>query len=239
MECATEFKNPPCPRCDSSENVVTDQGTPGKYWCRRCHNTFMSGQVDLNTIFNDALKMDKKDKYKELLLGVGRQNMPRLIQWLESTDFFKAPASSKIEFHGCYEGGLLNHHLNVLDLFRKRVNEFGINISNESIIICSLLHDVCKANLYHGSGQSFTYDPVLIKEGHAKKSLKLIKQFLELSKQEENIIAYHMGFWQTYEVWASSGEYSKDNLITAIREDPAVLLFHHCDDEAGKFLETN
>jgi hypothetical protein len=210
---------------------------PGKYWCRKCCKHFEPGQVDLGTIFNDALKLDKKDRFKQLLLSVGRQNMPRLIQWLDGTDFFRAPASSKVEFHGCYEGGLLNHHLNVLDLFRKRVNEFGISIPKESVIICSLLHDLCKVNLYKGTGKSFVYDPVLIKEGHAKRSLKLIKPFLELTKQEENIIAYHMGFWQTYEVWASSGEYSKDNLVNAIREDPVVLLFHHCDDEAGKFME--
>lgn len=40
-----------------------------------------------------------------------RPGADKLLEWLESTDFFTAPASTR--FHGAWEGGLLQHSLNV------------------------------------------------------------------------------------------------------------------------------
>lgn len=38
---------------------------------------------------------------------IHRDGFDMLLRWLEDSDFFVAPASTK--FHGCYEGGLLQH----------------------------------------------------------------------------------------------------------------------------------
>ena len=43
-----------------------------------------------------------KDEFLNLLKTVQREGMDKLISYLEKTDFFKAPASTR--FHGNYEG---------------------------------------------------------------------------------------------------------------------------------------
>ncbi len=55
-------------------------------------------------------------KSKETFLSICREDIKRdgieeLLKWLEGTDFFTAPASTR--FHGNYEGGLCEHSLNV------------------------------------------------------------------------------------------------------------------------------
>ena len=53
-----------------------------------------------------------KDEFIYLLKNTKRENIDKLIEWLEKeTDFFSAPASTK--YHLNYEGGLLVHSLNV------------------------------------------------------------------------------------------------------------------------------
>ena len=46
-----------------------------------------------------------KEQFLELLRQVKREGIDELIDFIEKTDFFKAPASTR--FHGDYEGGLL------------------------------------------------------------------------------------------------------------------------------------
>ena len=57
---------------------------------------------------------------------ITRPGADRLLSWLETTDFFTAPASAR--YHGSYEGGLCEHSLNVYHclaayLERERVQE--------------------------------------------------------------------------------------------------------------------
>ena len=42
--------------------------------------------------------------------NIHRPGAEKLLAWLEGTDFFTAPASTR--FHAAYEGGLLDHSLN-------------------------------------------------------------------------------------------------------------------------------
>ena len=46
-----------------------------------------------------------KEQFLELLKTVNREGINELIEFLEKSDFFKAPASTR--FHGSYEGGLV------------------------------------------------------------------------------------------------------------------------------------
>ena len=63
----------------------------------------------------------------------------------KGTDFFTAPASTR--FHAAYEGGLLDHSLNVYNvLISKHFNPETDDL--ESYTIVSLLHDLCKAGFY-------------------------------------------------------------------------------------------
>lgn len=80
-----------------------------------------------------------KKEFKELLFSTGREGIEGLLAWLDETDFYSAPASTSK--HGAYEGGLLNHSMNVYKLL---VN-FNKNIKCEredSLAIAGLLHDV-------------------------------------------------------------------------------------------------
>ena len=88
----------------------------------------------------------KMDFIKEAKM-IKRNGVSSLLQYLEEgTDFFTAPASTK--FHGAHEVGLLLHSLTVLDIMVVLDDSLDLNLSKESLAICGLLHDVCKANFY-------------------------------------------------------------------------------------------
>ena len=99
--------------------------------------------------------MNNKERFISIYKQyIHRQGNDKLLEFLLSnkSDFFTAPASTR--FHGNYDGGLVEHSLNVYDclkdyLSRQRVmNEYGLNYSEESIAIVALLHDLCKINCY-------------------------------------------------------------------------------------------
>ena len=89
-----------------------------------------------------------KEEFLKLLRTVNREGMEDLIEFLEKSDFFKAPASTR--FHGNFEGGLVEHSLKVYEILKHKVenNIKGVTIPEESIIIIGLLHDICKTNFY-------------------------------------------------------------------------------------------
>ena len=91
--------------------------------------------------------MTNKERFLELCSKVNRDGIDDLVKYLESSDFFYAPASTR--FHGSYAGGLLEHSLNVYDeLVRLLAAYPEVQASEESVIIVSLFHDLCKVNMY-------------------------------------------------------------------------------------------
>lgn len=95
---------------------------------------------------NNKLKSD----FINLLREIERPNanIEGLIQKLETSDFFSAPASTR--YHGAYVGGLVEHSLNVYYNLLNLIDMKGLkeHIDKDSIIICSLLHDISKMNYY-------------------------------------------------------------------------------------------
>ena len=56
--------------------------------------------------------MTNAERFKEIFSSqITREGAAELLAWLESTDFFTAPASTK--HHGAYPGGLVDHCMNV------------------------------------------------------------------------------------------------------------------------------
>lgn len=56
--------------------------------------------------------MNDAERFEQIFLSqVTRTGADKLLEWLKSTDFFTAPASTR--FHGAYPGGLVKHSLNV------------------------------------------------------------------------------------------------------------------------------
>ena len=144
---------------------------------------------------------------REELLSIFSQHVTRpgadkLLAWLDTTDFFRAPASTR--FHGACAGGLLMHSLNVYHCLREHYFEPGD--SEESFALCALLHDVCKANFYkpgtrnvknEATGQwekvpTFTIEDAF-PYGHGEKSVFLIERFVRLKPAEAVAIRWHMG----------------------------------------------
>ena len=89
-----------------------------------------------------------REEFLNLLKSVQREGMEDLIKFIESTDFLKAPASTR--FHGNFEGGLLEHSMKVYEILKEKLNNTPVpmNISEDTIKIVALLHDICKVNYY-------------------------------------------------------------------------------------------
>ena len=78
-------------------------------------------------------------------------NKQELLNYLDSTDFFEAPASTR--YHLCEDGGLVQHSLNVYENLVKVIEflktfDSNIEVNEESIVLTALFHDLCKANKY-------------------------------------------------------------------------------------------
>ena len=89
-----------------------------------------------------------KEQFLELLKQVKREGINELIEFIEKTDFFTAPASTRL--HGNYEGGLVEHIMKVYEILKHKVetNIEPLNVNPETLILVPLLHDLCKANFY-------------------------------------------------------------------------------------------
>ena len=163
-----------------------------------------------------------KERFITLLKTTNRAGIDNIITWLESTDFFEAPAST--QYHENYTGGLCEHSLKVYDTLERLNKEFDIGIDYKSRIIMSLLHDVCKANVYTKEkknvkiGQNWTQvdywkfddnNPI----GHGHKSVILLQQFgLTLNDLEIQSIITHMNGYDKSDLFNASNVYNKNDL---------------------------
>ncbi len=188
-----------------------------------------------------------KARVIELLRSTGIEDMDYFLEELEKSGFFTAPASMKN--HLCFEGGLMCHSLNVCEaalllkktLMAERPDIFE-KISDESIIVASLLHDMCKSDLYYakrgaqtGFGQAeFGTNPGTLPIGHGEKSVVMLLQMgLGLTDAEICAIRWHMGAWSVNQ--ADSEE--RGNFRAAETKYPLVTLIQLADTIASKFTE--
>lgn len=90
-------------------------------------------------------------KFEELLGEVKREGIENLLGFIRKSDFYKAPASTR--FHLSEEGGLLKHSLHVYECLNAKLSapiwkDVLKNVSKETVLIVSLLHDLCKTYYY-------------------------------------------------------------------------------------------
>lgn len=191
--------------------------------------------------------MNLKAKFKEIYnKHITREGADKLFDYLQSntSDFFTAPASTR--FHGSYEGGLVEHSLNVYDclrdyLSRDRVkNIYQFSYEDESIAIVALLHDLCKINCYKLSTRNvkdakgvwqtvptYEYSDEL-PYGHGEKSVYIVSGFMKLTREEAFAIRYHMGF---------SGAEDSRNVGDSFEKFPLSFALATADMEASYFME--
>lgn len=208
-----------------------------------------------------------KNYFNSLLRSTNRDGIEDLIRWLESTDFYTAPASSR--FHGAFEGGLVLHSLNVFyclkakkhsALWQKTFTDY--NISDETIILISLLHDVCKANFYVDTWKNQkTYDEDKVKAAphyqvkhdnggdfiwETVKGYSIDEQFTYghgeksvylinkyITLSDEEAVAVR------FHMGAFEGQNMWNNLSKAFEKFPIALALHEADMEASYILEAN
>jgi HD superfamily phosphohydrolase YqeK len=166
-----------------------------------------------------------------------------LLAWIESTDFYSAPASTK--FHGNHEGGLLEHSLNVYDALKELVKQFQeIEVSEESIAIAALFHDLCKANYYavgtknvkdEQTGQ-WHKEPFYKAEdqfpvGHGEKSVIILLQYMKLTDEEIYAIRWHMSGFDSA---VKGGDFGCSKAYDMC---PFAVLLHLADMEATYLME--
>lgn len=188
-----------------------------------------------------------KDEFIEIYNNkITRPGSDRLMTYLlsENSDFFTAPSSTR--YHGSYEGGLVEHSLNVYNclesyLERQRVKDvYKMEYTDESIAIVALLHDLCKMNFYtvdyrnakneHGVWEKVPYYTIndQLPYGHGEKSVYIISGFMRLTREEAFAIRYHMGF---------SGIEDKNSIGKAFEMFPLAFALNVADMEATYFLE--
>ena len=196
---------------------------------------------------------DNKKTFVEILSGTNRKGIENVLSKLEEHGFFEAPASTR--FHLSCNGGLMQHSLNVYEaamLLRDQAiqgrPELEEKLPLDSVIICSLLHDVCKTDIYVETVLSrkkpdgywekypgYTTDYLAgLPLGHGEKSvIMLLSWGLELRPEEMMAIRWHMTAW---DLPMQSPEH-KESLNAAKIKTPLVSLIQLADGIAVGLLE--
>lgn len=182
--------------------------------------------------------MTNKERFLFLCENIHREGKEDLMAWLEKSDFFSAPASTR--FHGNYAGGLLEHSLNVYNELKRLLQVYPeVQANEETICIISLFHDLCKVGFYttekrnrkNSAGQWESYDAFAIKEkfcfgGHGSKSMFIVQNFMKLTAEEAVAINCHMSCWDgNKDVGNAFGQY------------PLAWLLHVADESASYIIE--
>lgn len=195
-----------------------------------------------------------KSQFIDLLKSTRREGVDDLIEMLDEgkMHFFTAPAS--VNHHLNSDGGLLLHSLNTCRAALKlREMVIGMRpeleeqLNRDSVIIASLLHDICKADIYvpaikkqRGADgiwrevESYDINYSNFPMGHGEKSAMLaLMGGLEIYDDELLAIRWHMAAWdlpmQSYEL---------SRCINAARDEhPLCSLINLADGIAANLLE--
>lgn len=202
------------------------------------------------------LKVDKvqenKEEFCRLLRSTKREGVEYVIEDLEDLGFFEAPASTR--FHLCNRGGLVEHSLNVckaalelLPIMHRMRPDLKDELREDSVILCSLLHDVNKAEIYkpvvkkrkNAMGvwedfDSYDVDFSNFPMGHGEKSvIVLLCSGLQLKNSEMLAIRWHMAAWDL----AFQSPEAKSNINAARDKYPLCGLIQCADTLAANILE--
>lgn len=200
------------------------------------------------------INKDANNKYlAEKLRTTGRKGVDEVLKKLyKEHNFFEAPASSA--FHLNEPGGLVQHSINVYEA-AMRVRELVLatkpeladRLTEESVTIAALLHDVCKSDIYHlkdkfrkdANGRWETYqgyevDYSRFPMGHGEKSVIMLLQMgLELTEDEMMAIRWHMSAWDL----AFQSNEEKSSLNVAREKCPLMTVLQVADQLAAGIME--
>ena len=177
-----------------------------------------------------------KAEFKDIVASnIHRDGIDGLMAWLESTDFYSAPSSTR--YHGAEPGGLVAHSIAVYNrLKQKQTDE-----TDETIAIASLFHDLCKCNFYKQTFRNvknevtgkwekmpaYDIDETSIPLGHGEKSMFIIMKFMKLTDEEALAIRWHMGFS------AVEQQFEKPSMARAMQICKLVIKLQEADTESS------
>ncbi len=195
--------------------------------------------------------MNARERFIEIFKSkIKREGADKLLDFICSpaSDFFTAPASAR--YHSAYEGGLCEHSLNVYDCLVAYLDrdvartKYKLNYTDETIAIVSLLHDLCKMNVYKPGFRNvkneqgiwekvptFEFDDKL-PYGHGEKSVYMITPFMKLTREEAFAIRYHMGFS------GAGTQQEMNNVSKAYEMFPLAFALSTADMEATYYIES-
>ncbi len=208
--------------------------------------------MDLGNMKTD-LSADNKAEFCQLLRSTEREGVEYVIEDLENLGFFEAPASTR--FHLCTPGGLVQHSLNVchtalelMEMMHRRRPDLKSVLRKDSVILCALLHDVNKAEIYKPvvkrrrnaantaweEYDSYDVDFSGFPMGHGEKSvIMLLLSGLQLRDEEMLAIRWHMGAWDL----AFQSPEAKSNINEARKNHPLCGLIQCADGLAASIIE--
>ena len=169
---------------------------------------------------------------------ITRPGAEELLAYLRGTDFFTAPASTR--YHSAYEGGLVQHSVQVYEILRDR---WGEGENPESLAIAGLLHDVCKADFYTTSYRNVKNEQGVWEKvpyftindrfpmGHGEKSLFIVESRLRLTRDEAMAIRWHMG---GFDEAVRGGSHAMNDAYDLC---PLAVKLHLADIEASYLAE--
>lgn len=174
---------------------------------------------------NDTLKK-RYENIKQMIINdiesERKDSFIKLIDYLENdTEWLTSPASTK--YHCSYESGLIEHSVNTAETILRLKKILAQEISNSSVLLVGLLHDVGKVGQYitkpptvkqqqYGYPGSIVYNDDIVWMEHASRSLHIISKFMTLTDEEWSAIEYHD---QPY--YGQSCAFRKNKLMTLLQ----------------------
>lgn len=182
--------------------------------------------------------VDKNQKYVcDALRATHREGIEDLINYMETSGFFLAPCST--QFHLASPGGLAEHSLNVMVIAHGLRDKLYPDLSMDSIVLCSLLHDLGKCGQFGkpeytenllksgkvSESKPYEKNKELLPVDHEVRSVAIASQFIKLTEEEQHAILLHNGLYGTF-------KYSLQG-----NETPLQMILHFADLWASRVVE--
>ena len=180
-----------------------------------------------------------KTEIRRLILETGREGTDHVLDWLETSGFYEVAAS--VRFHNNFAHGLAKHSLETCQealRLREETKDYAPELieqlSLDSVVLCSLLHDVCKTDVYYfdSKGRVKSRHTCQMK-GHGQRSVRILRELgLRLTDDEEMAVWWHMG---KFEVSRPLYPEEFERALTI----PLCRLIQQADSNAAKMAQSD
>lgn len=165
---------------------------------------------------------EKEAECKALLLSTKRPKIEDLIAHIERMGYFIAPGSLT---HHRFEGGLVSHSLETyykaMELRAERIAHGASpdSMPEESVIIATLMHDLCKADALRYSKETRKSYSIKKTHGHSTRSVRQVGYSgFALTAAEKDAILWHMG-----------GKRFPEDMRTHFKTHPLAAIVYYAD----------